>query len=338
MLIFPECNVEQRSQKTTRLSQADDSPLLCLEHITQRFSVGGSLWSRKKTLTAVDDVSLTLARGESVGLVGESGCGKSTVGRIACGLLSPSQGRVVFDGRDLPPAGAKSWAVGRIQMIFQDPASSLNPRLCIRSSVAEALISKNMQCEKRKECADAILADVGLAGVGDRYPHEFSGGQRQRIAIARALITRPDVIICDEPVSALDASVQAQTLNLLRDAQTRLYLAYLFISHNLAVVGFFCRRILVMYLGQIVEEAPTEEIFTAAVHPFTQALLAAMPNFTRKNKADNVLRGELPSPLALPNACHFHPRCPKVKEICRKEAPPWREIGQRHYVRCWQLL
>ena len=218
---------------------ADATPLLALDGVSRRFTVRRGWFGEQRELTAVDGVSLGLRRGESLGLVGESGCGKSTLGRLVCGLLAPSAGRVLLEGRALPPAGADSWAAGRIQMVFQDPFSSLNPRLSVRASVAEPLAARSMPRAERRRLADEMLATVGLKGVGGRYPHEFSGGQRQRIAVARALVTSPDVIVCDEPVSALDASVQAQVLNLLCDVQERFSPAYLFISHDLAVVGSY---------------------------------------------------------------------------------------------------
>ena len=294
-----------------------------------------SFFTRLREIPAVMDFSCSVMAGEAMGLVGESGCGKSTLGRLACGLLAPSQGQVLLDGRPLPPAGADSWAAGRIQMIFQDPFSSLNPRLTVGSSVAEPLAARGVSREERHAQAEAMLATVGLEGMGRRYPHEFSGGQRQRIAVARALITRPDVVVCDEPVSALDASVQAQALNLLREVQEQFGPAYLFISHDLAVVGFLCRRILVMYLGQIVEEGPTDAIFDGAAHPYTQALMAAMPTGSRRGEPIAALEGELPSPLAPPAGCRFHPRCPKAKDICRQEAPQWKDMGDGWRVRCW---
>jgi len=309
--------------------------LLRLEDVSRVFDIKRGLFGDRRSLVAVDHVSLSLAKGASLGLVGESGCGKSTLGRMACGLLTPSQGQVLLDGRPLPPAGADSWAAGRIQMVFQDPFSSLNPRLSVGSSVAEPLAARNIPRAERTAKAEDMLATVGLAGMGNRYPHEFSGGQRQRIAVARALITRPDVVVCDEPVSALDASVQAQTLNLLRDVQEHFGPAYLFISHDLAVVGFLCRHILVVYLGQIVEEGPTEAIFDGAAHPYTQALMAAMPTGKRRGELIPALEGELPSPLAPPVGCRFHPRCPKAQDICRQEAPQWKELGSGWRVRCW---
>lgn len=304
--------------------------LLEVKHLKKYFP------TNKGVVHAVDDVTFSLDAGKTMGVVGESGCGKSTLGRLACGLLAPSQGQVLLDGRPLPSAGADSWAAGRIQMIFQDPFSSLNPRLTVGSSVAEPLAARGVSREERHAQAEAMLATVGLEGMGRRYPHEFSGGQRQRIAVARALITRPDVVVCDEPVSALDASVQAQALNLLREVQEQFGPAYLFISHDLAVVGFLCRRILVMYLGQIVEEGPTDAIFDGAAHPYTQALMAAMPTGSRRGEPIAALEGELPSPLSPPAGCRFHPRCPKAKDICRQEAPQWKDMGDGWRVRCWE--
>lgn len=317
------------------------APLLTADEVSRRFSVRRGWFGERQTLTAVDGVSLALRRGESLGLVGESGCGKSTLGRLVCGLLAPSAGRVLLEGRPLPPAGAGSWAAGRIQMVFQDPFSSLNPRLSVRASVAEPLAARHVPRAERRRLADEMLDAVGLGGMGGRYPHEFSGGQRQRIAVARALITRPDVIVCDEPVSALDASVQAQVLNLLRDVQERFSPACLFISHDLAVVGFICPRVLVMYLGQVVEEAPRERLFAGAAHPYSQALLAAMPTGAAGERGarslPQPLEGELPSPLKPPSGCRFHPRCPKAVEICRRQAPAWKEPAPGWRARCHLL-
>ncbi len=318
-------------------STTSAAPLLALEDVSLSFLVRRGWFGEPQQLTAVDGVSLGLRRGESLGLVGESGCGKSTLGRLACGLLMPSEGRVLLEGRELPTAGAASWAAGRIQMVFQDPFSSLNPRLSVRASVAEPLAARDMPRAERRRLADEMLATVGLEGMGGRYPHEFSGGQRQRIAVARALITRPDVVICDEPVSALDASVQAQVLNLLRDVQERFSPSYLFISHDLAVVGFICPRILVMYLGQVVEEAPRERLFAGAAHPYSQALLAAMPTGDGESRLPRILEGELPSPLNPPAGCRFHPRCPKAVGICRREPPAWKELAPGWRARCHLL-
>ncbi|MFT4302788.1 MAG: ATP-binding cassette domain-containing protein [Desulfovibrio sp.] len=311
------------------------APLLELRDVSRRFAVKRGLFSEQRSLTAVDAVSLRLFSGESLGLVGESGCGKSTLGRLASGLLAPSEGQVLLDGKNLPPAGANSWAAGQIQMVFQDPFSSLNPRLSVRASITEPLAARNLPRAERHKLAEEMLATVGLEGMGGRYPHEFSGGQRQRIAVARALITRPKIVVCDEPVSALDASVQAQILNLLRDVQEHFGPAYLFISHDLAVVGFLCRHIVVMYLGQVVEEAPSEHLFAGAAHPYTQALMAAMPTGEGGGHLAAPLEGELPSPLDPPNGCRFHPRCPKAQDVCRREAPVWKELAPNWRVRCW---
>lgn len=315
--------------------------LLQLDDVSKFFRVKEKFWGTADRLLAVDHVSLKLEKGQSLGLVGESGCGKSTLAKIACGLVAPDSGCVRLNDLDLPLAGHGSWASGKIQMIFQDPASSLDPRLSVLASVAEPLRASGMGRKESSHAAEEILAAVGLSGMGCRYPHQFSGGQRQRVAVARALTTRPEVIICDEPVSALDASVQAQILNLLRDMQERFNPAYLFISHDLAVIGFMCPRIIVMYLGQIVEEASREELFAKAAHPYSVALLQAMPRGEKAwQKGEGLetlpppLPGEAPNQLHPPDGCRFHPRCPKVKDICRREPPPWREVAAGWRCRC----
>ena len=308
-----------------------------MEQVSRVFAVRRGLLAPQAELRAVDSVDLTLYSGEPLGLVGESGCGKSTLGRMAVGLLPPSSGQIRLEGRPLEGAQApRGHTRGRLQMIFQDPFSSLNPRLPIGLSIAEPLTVRGLSKEERREAVDDMLRLVGLAPEqGSRYPHEFSGGQRQRIAVARALITRPQLIVCDEPVSALDASVQAQVLNLLRDVQERFQPAYLFISHDLAVVGFVCRRIAVMYLGKIVEEASRDQLFDQPAHPYTQALLASVPSHDPAQRiTPPLLAGDLPSPLAPPPGCAFHPRCPKAHEVCRKTLPPWRELAPGHGVRC----
>lgn len=301
--------------------------------------------SREETLyvRAVNGVSFSLAAGECVGLVGESGCGKSTLGRLVCALDRPDEGEIFFDGALLPPVSPSSPAIGRIQMVFQDPFSSLDPRMRVGRSVAEGLESRGYQKRRpmtRGEVREAvrdIFARVGLAGMEGRYPHEFSGGQRQRVALARALVSRPDLVVCDEPVSALDASVQAQVLNVMRELQEEFGQAQLFISHNLAVVGFMCSRVLVMYLGEIVEELAAADLARAR-HPYTQALYAAMPSATGEERKLVVLEGELPSPLHLPSGCHFHPRCPKADALCRQKAPAWRDIAPGWRVRCHKAI
>lgn len=322
----------------------DAAPLLELRQVSRVFTVRQGLLAPQARLRAVDSVDLMLHSGEPLGLVGESGCGKSTLGRMAVGLLAPSSGEVLLQGQPLdegqstPAPGDPSAHPmrGRMQMIFQDPFSSLNPRLSIGLSIAEPLTVRGVPKHLRREAVDEMLRLVGLSPEqASRYPHEFSGGQRQRIAVARALITRPQVIVCDEPVSALDASVQAQVLNLLREVQERFRPAYLFISHDLAVVGFLCSRIAVMYLGKIVEEALRDDLFDRPAHPYTQALLAAVPSHDPARRTAPVpLGGELPSPLNPPAGCAFHPRCPKAMDICRAAAPPWVELRPGHRVRC----
>ena len=320
------------------------NPVLELEDISKTFQVRRGFLAANSLLRAVSDVSLSLGSSETLGIVGESGCGKSTLGRIACGLMPPDSGRVLVQGEPLLGPGKQ-----KIQMIFQDSGSALNPRRSIGASVREPLdiatsqagkkngqMQQKLSLRERKEQAEQMLDLVGLSKEqGALYPHEFSGGQRQRIAVARALITRPQVVVCDEPVSALDASVQAQILNLLRDVQEHFGPAYLFISHDLSVVGFLCRRIVVMYLGQVVEEASAEQLFSGAAHPYTQALMAAMPTGEGGGYLAPPLEGELPSPLDPPNGCRFHPRCPKAQDICRREAPAWKERAPDWRARCW---
>lgn len=314
--------------------------ILELAGVSKSYTQARGFLRQAARLTAVDDVSFSLERGMSLGLVGESGCGKSTLGRIACGLLSPDRGDVLFHGKKLPPAGAASWAAGKIQMIFQDPASCLDPRARVAESIAEPLRAKGVGKRESREKAGEILAMLGLAGMGQKYPHEFSGGQKQRIAIGRALASNPDFMVCDEPVSALDASVQAQILNLLKEIQKNFGLAYLFISHDLAVVGFMCPQILVMYLGQLVEKGERKKIFASPAHPYTMALMQSMPGGERLwaqgedlEKFPDALPGDASSPWN-PAGCRFYPRCARAREICSVTAPPWKEIGPQWFARC----
>jgi len=318
------------------------SALLELKNVSREFSVRRGMFDpRPASVKAVNDVTLALLPGETLGLVGESGCGKSTLARMAVGLLPPSSGEILLSGCDL-----QAWTpierASRIQMVFQDPFFSLDPRQTVGASIAEPLMlasrafGKTLSRAELREAVSGILAQVGLQPDHiDRYPHEFSGGQRQRVAVARALIAKPGVLVCDEPVSALDASVQAQALNLLKDMQESMGLSYLFISHDLGVIGFMSDRVAVMYLGRIVELASGAELFTHAAHPYTEALLAAAPSRDPSRRGERkALTGEMPSPLSPPAGCAFHPRCPRAKPFCREQTPPLVELGPGHAVRC----
>ena len=282
---------------------------------------------------AATEISFEIAPGETLALVGESGCGKSTVGRSVLRLESPQKGQVFFEGEDLlklDPLALRA-ARQRVQIIFQDPMASLDPRMRIREQIAEGMESFGIGADaaERTERVGKLLERVQLdAAAMDRYPHEFSGGQRQRICIARALAVEPSLIVCDESVSALDVSIQAQILNLLRELQEELDLSYLFITHDLSVVKYLAHKVAVMYLGQIVEQGPTERIFSAPSHPYTQGLLAAIPSVDpqRRGGAPPVL-GDVPSPSDPPSGCHFHTRCPVAMDRCRSEAPPVYEIA-----------
>ncbi len=289
------------------------------------------------TVRAVDGVSLEIAEGETVALVGESGCGKSTLGKSLVRLVDPSSGTIAFKGRDVTAMdGRELQSVRRsIQMIFQDPFASLNPRQTIRTILTAPLAVHGIGERKQREAIAAqMVAHVGLPEDSlDRYPHEFSGGQRQRIGIARALILQPELVICDEPVSALDLSIQAQILNLLVEMKSELSLSYLFISHDLSVVRYFADRVLVMYLGRIVESAPTSALWTGARHPYTQALLAAVPDPSRRKQAAPIT-GDLPSPHNPPAGCRFHTRCPLATDICRVKDPAFRQFGTGHAAAC----
>jgi peptide/nickel transport system ATP-binding protein len=298
-----------------------------------------ALFGRRR-LRILKGVSVTIDRGETVGVVGESGSGKTSLGRMMLRLYEPAEGTLHFDGTDIThmgPAALKPLR-RRMQMIFQDPYASLNPRMRVRDIIAEGMSALGiLDSESALEARlDEILGQVGLqAEMKWRYPHEFSGGQRQRIAIARALAVEPKLIVCDEPTSALDVSVQAQILNLLRDLQSRLGLAYLFITHNIAVVEYLAHEVAVMYLGRIVERGRVDEVLTKPAHPYTQALLSAVPQVDPSRKAQVIrLKGELPSPVNPPRGCHFHPRCPAVMERCRGEYPAARTLPSGQVVHC----
>ncbi len=315
--------------------------LLRVEGLEKHFPVtAGVLGTEVGRVRAVDGVSFELARGETLGLVGESGCGKTTLGRAILRLEEPTAGRVTFEGRDLLGlAGSELRRVRRdLQMVFQDPQSSLNPRMTAGDIVGESLrVHRVVRGRAHGERVAAAFERVGLpASWVHRYPHEFSGGQRQRLGIARAIALEPKLIVCDEAVSALDVSIQAQVINLLIELQRSMDLAYLFIAHDLSVVRHVSDRVAVMYLGQIVERAETGRLFENAVHPYTRALLSAVPvPDPRRRQRRQVLEGDVPSPRNPPPACRFHTRCPAVMDRCRREVPPVYDLGEGHRVRCF---
>ena len=315
-------------------------PLLAVRNLRKYYPVRGGVLARPVGwVQAVDDVSFEIQPGETLALVGESGCGKTTVARSVLRLVEPTAGQVLYEGRDVLTLGRQELRAlrPRMQIVFQDPYSSLNPRLTVGDIIGEGLkvhgIATGAALETR---VGALLERVGLARVDrTRYPHEFSGGQRQRIGIARALALQPRFIVCDEAVSALDVSIQAQILNLLRDLQAEFGLSYLFISHDLNVVRYVADRVAVMYLGKIVESAPTRTLFASPKHPYTQALLDANPiPDPEVGYAAQALGGDVPSPLHPPPGCHFHPRCPRAMPVCRERYPESTALSATHTVRC----
>jgi oligopeptide/dipeptide ABC transporter ATP-binding protein len=319
---------------------APDDFILEVRNLKKYFDLGGGFLSRSKlTIRAVDDISFGVRRGETFGLVGESGCGKTTLGQTIIRLYEPTAGNIVFDGTDISTMGANELRQHRrrMQMIFQDPSASLDPRMTVGSIIAEPLNIYGIGSkDERRERVRELLRVVGLnAYFVNRYPHEFSGGQRQRIGIARSLALNPNLVICDEPVSALDVSIQAQVLNLLRDLQAQFELTYLFIAHNLSVVAHISDRVGVMYLGKMVEIGDARAVTENPKHPYTQALISAVPVADPSRQRDRIiLEGDVPSPANPPSGCYFHPRCPVARPDCAERTPELRELGAGHWVAC----
>ena len=330
------------------MSEAATAPIIELRNLSRRFEkkldIAGRIARRlgapvrEETVHAVDRVNLSIRKGEVVGLVGESGCGKSTLGRMVAGIMPPSDGTVLWRGKDMAglEGAERREAKLRTQMIFQDPYASLNPRMRVEDIVGEAPAFHGLV--PRGGFGAYVDAQMRRAGLDPafkkRYPHQFSGGQRQRIGIARALAVQPEFIVCDEAVAALDVSIQAQILNLFMALRRELDLTYLFISHDLGVVEHLSDRVVIMYLGRVVEQAPAAEVFARPNHPYTVSLLAAVPRIQARKRAFSTVQGEIPSPLNPPPGCHFHPRCPHAFERCRQEVPALKEVAPGHLSAC----
>jgi oligopeptide transport system ATP-binding protein len=318
------------------LERMSNQPLLQVTNIAKEFAIKGN----KNKIKAVDGVSFSLNAGETLGVVGESGSGKSTLGRLVLRLLEPTSGEIIFDGQKISELNPKDLRAARrqMQMIFQDPFASLDPRMTVEELIREPLdIHKIGSDSERSAMAKNIIGHVGLTedALG-RYPHEFSGGQRQRISIARAIITKPKLIVADEPVSALDVSIQSQILNLMLDLRKEMNLTYIFISHDLSVIQHIADKVAVMYLGKVVEFASVQEIFANPQHPYTKALISAVPQINPADRTNRVvLTGDIPSPAAQPSGCHFHPRCPIAESKCSQVEPQLRSItSEEHLVSC----
>jgi oligopeptide transport system ATP-binding protein len=335
------------AQAPATAPQAAERPLLEVRGLKMHFPITEGIIAARKIgeVKAVDGVDLTIRRGETLGLVGESGCGKTTMGRCILRLETPTEGAILYDGVDIAGLDRKALTAlrRRIQVIFQDPYSSLNPRQKVGAILAEPMRVHSIQpdAKKREARVRELLSVCGLnPNFADRYPHEMSGGQRQRVGIARALAVDPEFIVCDEAVSALDVSIQAQIINLLEDLREKFNLTYLFIAHDLSVVRHLCQRVAVMYLGHVVELADCDEVFDNPLHPYTKALLAAVPVPDPSVEADRIfqpLMGEVPSPINPPSGCVFHPRCPIAVESCRQVIPELRELRPGHWVACTQV-
>jgi peptide/nickel transport system ATP-binding protein/oligopeptide transport system ATP-binding protein len=325
------------------LSGAQTNPIVKVSHLKKYYPVQGGIFQRvREWIKAVDDISFHISKGETFGLVGESGCGKTTVGRTMLRLIDATAGNVLFEGKDILNLESRELKAIRrdMQIIFQDPCASLNPRMTAGNSIMQGLEIHGIgTAHDRRDMAVEILRKVGLEEYQfHRFPHEFSGGQRQRIGIARALVLRPKFIICDEPVSALDISIQSQVLNLLKDLQDEFSLTYLFIAHNLSVVQHISDYVGVMYLGKAVELASKDELFLHPLHPYTQALISAIPIPSPHSKQKRIiLQGDVPSPLHPPKGCRFHPRCPLAADICHKEEPQLINYGNDHWAACWLI-
>ncbi len=318
-----------------------NQPLMEVKDLKKYYKVSSREGNKKQTLRAVDGVSFDIRKGEILGVVGESGCGKSTLGKTVLRLHEKTEGEVLYGGRDLFSLDHREMVDLRksIQMVFQDPFSSLNPRKKVGSLISQPLrIHKAGSPAEIEEKVESIMEEVGINPMyKNRFPHQFSGGQRQRIGIARALTLNPEFVVCDEAVSALDVSVQAQILNLLQDLREKHDLTYMFIAHDLAVVEYISTRIVVMYLGKIIEIADKDELVKNHTHPYTKALFNAFPltDPHKRDKKEKIVMGDVPSPINPPTGCHFHPRCPYAKDICRQQYPPLKEVAPGHMSACW---
>ncbi|MFQ3543706.1 dipeptide ABC transporter ATP-binding protein [Halobacillus rhizosphaerae] len=320
---------------------SDTKELVRVEGLKKYFNLSNGVFSKKSVVKAVDDLSFSVQKGETLGIVGESGCGKSTTGRLLLRLLEATEGEIYFEGKNITTMNKKELKKNRrhFQMIFQDPFASLNPRMKVEEIIEEPMKTVGIEKSKRKQRMLKLLNDVGIPeSYRDRYPHEFSGGQRQRIGIARALALEPKFIVADEPVAALDVSIQAQIINLLVDLQKEYQFTYLFIAHDLSVVQYISDRVGVMYLGQMMELSESDELYENPLHPYTQALLSAIPIPDLHTKREQIqLEGEIPSPVNPPSGCRFHTRCPIATERCKVEVPEFREIKKGHYAACHEV-